>query len=88
MAPTNTSELLQSARECTTLAANFVKTIEAMRNLDKMRNSGLFTPGNLTQAHMDQLGINDPSEIEKWLDLTPTLDDLHDRSLIARGLAG
>ena len=88
MAPINTLELLQSARQCTTLAASFVKSIEAMRDLETMRQNGLFVPTNLTQAQMDQLGINDPSEIEKWLDLTATLDDLHQRSLIARGLAG
>ena len=88
MAPTNTSELLQSARECTLLAANFVKTIEAMRNLDKMRSNGFFVPSSLTQAQMDQLGINDPGAIDNWLDLAPALAYLHERSLIARGLAG
>ena len=88
MAPINTLELLQSARQCTTLAASFVKGIEALRDLETMRQNGLFVPGNLTQAQMDQLGINDPSELDKLLDLTPTLDDLHQRSLIARGLAG
>lgn len=88
MAPTNTAELMQSVRECSTIAAQLVRHIDALRNLYRMWQTGLFDPNVLTAAQLEQLGLTDPSDITKLFDIVPTLDDLHNRSLIARGLAG
>lgn len=88
MAPQNNAERMQSAREATSLAAALVRNIDALRNLYRLREIGLFSPDDLSAEQLNQLGLNDPAEIGKLLDTVPDLENAHTRALIARGLAG